>query len=151
MSGMKMGRGMGATLMSAFLLLALAGCYEHTFSTGNGAPHGPVVYDHWENFWLAGLIGHKKVDVEALCGSRPATIEAKQTFLNGLVGALTSGIYTPTTVKVRCADGRSSRLDLDEEDVARIVADPGFVLWVSAELPERAAEVAEAQAALVDR
>ena len=146
-------RNTGTGMMVAALLamLPLAGCYEHTVTVGGGAPHGPVVYDHWENFWLAGLIGHKKVDVEALCGSRPATIEAKQTFLNGLVGALTSGIYTPTTVKVRCADGRSSRLDLDEEDVARIVADPGFVLWVSAELPERAAEVAEAQAALVDR
>ena len=131
-------------------LLPLAACYEHTIAVGGGAPHAPVVYDHWQNFWLGGLIGHTKVDVEDVCPSGRATIEARQTFLNGLVTALTSGIYSPTTLKVRCAGGRRAELDLDGADVAAIVAEPQFLLWVGAELPERFDEVAAAQWALAD-
>jgi hypothetical protein len=139
------------TSIGVVLLLASAACYEHTFTVGGGAPHGPVVYDHWQNYWLGGLIGHTRIDVEQLCRSGRATIEAKQTFLNGLVAALTSGIYSPTTLKVRCADGRRADVELTEEDVARIVADPAFMQWVGQDLPERREEVAAAQAALADR
>lgn len=141
-------KGKGVVLVTMAGILATAGCYEHTVSVGGGAPYAPVVYDHWENFWLGGLIGHVRVDVEKMCPSGRATIEAKQTFLNGLVGALTSGIYTPTTVRVRCHDGRRVALELSGEDVATLVADDDFTAWVAAELPERADEVARAQQAL---
>ncbi|GMV07906.1 MAG: hypothetical protein AMXMBFR53_41810 [Gemmatimonadota bacterium] len=138
----------GLVLLTVAGILATAGCYEHTIAVGGGAPQAPVVYDHWENFWLGGLVGHVRVDVERMCPSGRATIEAKQTFLNGLVSALTSGIYTPTTLKVRCDNGRRASLELSPGDVATIVADEGFTAWVAAELPERSAEVAEAWAAL---
>jgi len=138
----------GVVLVTLAGILATAGCYEHTIAVGGGAPHAPVVYDHWENFWLGGLVGHVRVDVEQMCPSGRATIEARQTFLNGLVAALTSGIYTPTTLRVRCESGRRAALELSPGDVAAIVADEGFVAWVAAELPERAEEVAGAQAAL---
>lgn len=142
-----------AAMMSIGIILALGmgACYEHTVAVGGGAPHGPVVYDHWQNYWLGGLIGHTRVDVERICRSNRATIVAKQTFLNGLVAALTSGIYTPTTLKVRCADGRRADVDLTDEDVARIVADADFVEWVGQDLPERREEVVAAQAALAER
>jgi hypothetical protein len=140
---------MTATLVA---LLPLAGCYEHTFQVGGGAsPQAPLVYDHWQSYWLGGLIGHTKVDLEQICPSGRATIEARQTFLNGLVAGLTSGIYSPTTLKVRCQTGRRADVELDEADVAAIVAEPSFLLWVGAEMPERRDEVAAAQAALLDR
>jgi hypothetical protein len=132
-------------------LIPLAGCYEHTISVGGGAPQAPVVYDHWQNYWLAGLIGHTKVDMEEVCPSGRATIVAAQTFLNGFVSALTAGIYTPTTLEVRCEGGRRADLELDEADVAAIVAAPEFLLWVGADMPERRNEVAAAQTALPDR
>ena len=135
-------------LVATAMMLMLGACYEHTFTVRGGAPQGPVVYDHWQNYWLGGLIGHTKVALEDICPSGRATIIAKQTFLNGLVSALTSGIYTPTTLKVRCADGRRAALELEGEDVARIVADPGFLEWVEHDLPDREEEVAAAQAAL---
>jgi len=130
------------------LLLTTSACYEHTFTVGGGAPHGPVVYDHWQNYWLAGLVGHTKIDLEEMCPSGRATVEARQTFLNGLVSALTSGIYTPTTLKIRCADGRRAAVELTEEDVARIVADDGFVAWVRQDAPDRLDDVLAAQDAL---
>jgi len=149
MNGTTTHRGLMTVTLVA--LLPLVGCYEHTIDVGGGAPHAPVVSDHWQNYWLGGLIGHTKLDMEKACPSGRATVEAKQTFLNGLVAALTSGIYSPTTLRVRCERGGHADLGLDEADVAAIVAEPDFLLWVGAEMPERRDEVAAAQAALLDR
>ena len=135
----------GPLLASVVLILVTAACYEHTVEVGAGAPHAPVVYDHWEHFWLGGLIGHTKVAVEEMCPSGDATIEAKQTFLNGLVTGLTGGIYSPTTLKVRCRNGRRAALELSTEDVQMIVADQRFLEWVRDELPSRLGEVGAAQ------
>lgn len=137
----------GTILVCIALMPGLAGCYEHTFNVGRGAPYAPVVEDDWQNFWLGGLIGHYRLDVEQMCPSGDATIEAKQTFLNGLVTALTSGIYTPTTVRVRCRRGRRADIDLSEQDVETLVGDPAFLGWVGQDMPERLDEVASAVAA----
>ena len=150
MSGKKTMRGAGATLAGALLLLTLTACYEHTITTGAGAPHGPVVYDHWENFWLGGLIGEAEYDIQEICPSGDATIEAYQSFLNGLVTGLTGGLYSPTTVKIRCRTGGRAELHLDEADVQRITTDERFLEAVEAALPERADEVRQAQALLQD-
>ena len=146
-----MTKGMKGTLLSTVLILALAGCYEHTFTVGAGAPHGPVVSDHWENFWLGGLVGHHRYDIEEICPSGNATIEGYQSFLNGLVAGLTAGIYTPTTLMIRCQTGQRADLELSEEDVQRIVLDERFLEAVEAALPERLEEVREAQAQQQDR
>jgi len=149
MSTTKRGSG-GTILICVVLMLGLAGCYEHTFNVGRGAPYAPVVEDNWQNFWLGGLIGHYRLDVAQMCPSGDATIEAKQTFLNGLVAALTSGIYTPTTVKVRCRTGRRADVDLSAEDVETLIGDPVFVDWVGHDMPERLDEVVSAVAELDD-
>ena len=146
MSGMR--NRSGAAVVSLTALLFATGCFRHTIDVGGGAPRSPVIYDRWEHFWLAGLVGHTRVDLERMCPSGQATVEARQSFLNGLVAGLTSGIYTPMTLRVRCRDGRRSALQLSSEDVARIVADEEFAAWVAAELPERLPEVTQAQAAL---
>ena len=141
-------RSRGTILGCVALMVALAGCYEHTFHVGAGAPYAPVVEDEWQNFWLGGLIGHYRLDVERLCPTGDATIEAKQTFLNGLVAALTSGIYTPTTVKVRCRTGRRADLGLSAQDVRTLVGDPAFMDWVGQDMPGLLDEVTSAVAAL---
>lgn len=116
--------------LAAVLLLPLAGCYAHTVHTGSGAPRGPVVYEEWEHFWIVGLIGHERIDVREICRSGDATIRVEQSFLNGLVSAVTSGIYSPLTTKVRCRDGRRSRLELSDGEVERLVNDPDFRAWL---------------------
>jgi hypothetical protein len=149
MNGMT--KRMGLVPIGIVLLLTTGACYEHTFTVGGGAPHGQMIYDHWQNYWLDGLIGHTKVDLEEICPSGRATIVAKQTFLNGLVAGLTGGIYTPTTLQIQCADGRRADVALDAEDVEAIVSDPAFLQWVGEEMPERVDEVAAARAALAER
>ena len=136
----------GLMLVGLAATLGTAGCFRHTVDVGGGARQAPVVYDRWEHFWLAGLVGHVGVDVERLCPSGQATIEARQSFLNGLVAGLTSGIYTPTTVRVRCDDGRRTALELSAEDVRRVVGDDSFRALVAAEMPERLADLDAAQA-----
>ena len=148
MSGKKMTRGLGTTLMSAALLLVVAGCYEHTFTVGAGAPRGPVVYDHWENFWLGGLVGHHRYDIDEICPSGNATIHNEQSFLNGLVSALTVGIYVPTTVTVRCDDGTQADLDLSEDAVELVVSDERFLMRIEQVIPDRLEEIETALAEL---
>jgi hypothetical protein len=135
----------GPILTSAVFLLTGAACYKHTYIVGAGAPDGPLMHDEWRHHWLWGLISpDKELALRDVCASGDATIETEMTFLNGLVSALTGGIYSPTTVKVRCV-GATVILELDDADVARIVADPRFLSWVAERAPDRLAEAREAQ------
>ena len=122
------------------LIIVATGCYEHTYTVGRGAPAGPVVYDHWENQWLSGLIGEKNLDIGVLCASGNATIHDEQSFLNGLVSALTFGIYSPTTVTIRCEGGQSAEVDLSERDVIGILTAPAFMERLEAVIPGRLEE-----------
>ena len=93
--------------ITSFALVALAivgfsGCFRHTFTSGDG---GSIEkYDRWHHHFIAGLInGSDTVHVEQLCPSTTNfTVYERQSFFNGLVGAVTLGIYTPTAVTVNC-------------------------------------------------
>ena len=131
---------MGRVAVALGLVIVTTGCYEHTYTVGQGAPAGPVVYQEWHNHWLGGLIGEKNLDMEVLCPSGNATIHNEQSFLNGLVSALTGGIYTPTTVRIRCDSGRSADIDLSEEQVLAIVTSSAFLERVERVMPGRLQE-----------
>ena len=49
----------GRMMAATGLIVVAAGCYEHTYTIGAGAPAGPVVYGEWQSHWLAGLIGER--------------------------------------------------------------------------------------------
>ena len=125
------------TMTMLGLLAATTACYEHTFHVGSGAPAGPIVYQEWHSHWLGGLIGEREIDVARECPSGNATIHDEQTFLNGLVEALTTGIYAPTTVTIRCAGGGSSDVELGEKELMTILASPLFLERVERLVPER--------------
>jgi hypothetical protein len=55
------------------------------------------------------------LDLRAECPSGAATIVTEQSFLNGLVGVLTIGIYTPQHVTVTCASGTGRALGPDAD------------------------------------
>jgi hypothetical protein len=143
-----MARRLVALVVILPLLVVAAGCFTHTVRIGGGASDEPVAYDQWEHFWILGLVGHKEVDVQQICPGGRATLVARQSFLNGLVSVLTSGIYTPTQLTIRCPGVQAATIELEADDVQRIVADPRFQEWVATDLPQKAAAVATAQAAL---
>jgi hypothetical protein len=128
---------LGRVVMGLVLVISAAGCFEHTYTFGQGAPVGPVVYDEWQSQWLGGLIGEETHDVRAICPSGNATIHDEQSFLNGLVAVLTSGIYTPTTVTIRCETGGEGEITLREKEIIAIAESPFFLERVQEVLPER--------------
>ena len=134
-------------LLTPLLLLPLAGCFEHTYTVGSGAPTAPVAYDEWRHHWLLGLISPEhELELQRVCaGTSDATIHQEQTLLNGLVGVLTGGIYAPRTIQIRCTTGRAD-LDLNKDELRRITSDPMFVEWVEAVLPTLVTDVVAAQA-----
>ena len=133
------------------LALTAGACYEHTYTIGAGAPGGVLVHDEWRHHWLWGLVDpDNELALSEVCPSGNATIESEWTFLNGLVSALTSGIYSPTTVRVRCGETRASLdVDLDATDLRRIATDPSFLSWVGSVAPDRLDEARSAQSDLV--
>ena len=68
--------GISVALLLAVVLSTSVACYRHTIIAGTGAPTGPLLYDHWEHFWIVGLIGDKTLDVAQICPSGNATIES---------------------------------------------------------------------------
>ena len=115
-------------LLFLLLFLPLAGCFKQTYVVGSGAPTAPLVYDEWRHHWLAGLINpDHEIEIQRLCaGTNDVTIHQEQSFLNGLVSALTFAIYAPRTVQIRCATGLAD-LDLREDEVRRITTEPIFL------------------------
>lgn len=104
-----------AFLTSAALAAALSGCFTTTVSSGKPPARAAIQYDEK---WHHGLVwGIAEVsgpyDLEAICPGGWAEIKTETSFLNGLVEAVTSGIYSPQTVSVRCAAGASSAADTD--------------------------------------
>ena len=131
-------------MLSVVVMLPLAGCFQHTFTVGAGAPDGELVYKAWHHHWLFGLIRpefQENVLVTKVCPSGNATIHKETTFLNGLVDLLIGFIYSPTTVTITCDDGSQSPIELSASEVSEIVNDPLFLEIVAEQAPERLAEV----------
>jgi hypothetical protein len=82
----------------------LSGCFHQIVQTGR-TPGTTVVERPWTATWLWGLVPANDISVVSQCPNGVATVETQQSFLNGLVGGLTLGIYTPQEVRVTCASG----------------------------------------------
>jgi hypothetical protein len=85
--------------------LLLSGCYTTTISSGKPAAKAAIKYDakwHHGLVWgMAELSGPQ--DLQRVCPDGWSEIETETSFVNGFVEAVTSGIYAPQTVTVRCA------------------------------------------------
>jgi hypothetical protein len=97
---------MRPTRLTALLTAALlaTGCYHQVVETG--ATRGSRVVERpWTATYIFGLVPAAEISVAAECPNGVAVIETQQSFVNGLVGVLTLGIYTPQTVRITCAGG----------------------------------------------
>jgi Bor protein len=89
------------------LLLSFAACFHQVVQTGRPASQ-TVVDKPWVATWLWGLVPAKELDMRASCPSGVAVVETEQSFVNGLVAAVTLGIFTPQHVRVTCASRTAS-------------------------------------------
>lgn len=87
--------------------LALTACYHQVVDTG--LPAGSTKIEKpWTATWIFGLVPATPIDVRTQCPNGVAIVDTQMTFLNGLVGALTFGIFTPLSVSVTCSGSGTS-------------------------------------------
>lgn len=91
----------------AVLLLALSGCYHAVIDTASPAGTQSIEIP-WAHSFVYGLVPPSAVDSSTQCPSGVARVETKHSFLNGLVAAITWGLYTPMHIIVQCAAGEQA-------------------------------------------
>ena len=94
-----MKKRLGAALLAGMMLFSV-GCFNVNYVTDK--PVGETK-EGSNSFFLFGLVGDKTVDAKSLCPSGTARLTIKQSFVDGLLGTLTIGIYTPRSYKIVCA------------------------------------------------
>ena len=93
-------------LLATALALLITGCAQQTFTVQNKpaavAPKGKPSYII-SSFLELGR--RKPVDTAKICGGTENVVktETQQTFVNGLLGFITLGIYTPLEARVYCS------------------------------------------------
>ena len=91
------------------LATALWPCYYRMCSTdvycskqtGSSSARKPSPH----HFFVSGIGQKKTVDAAKICGGAENVVKTKpqQTFVNGLLGFITLGIYTPLEARVYCS------------------------------------------------
>ena len=88
-------------LLATALALLITGCAQQTFTVQNKpaavAPKETITH----HFFVSG-IGQKKT-VDAALAAQKMLKQKQQTFVNGLLGFITLGIYTPLEARVYCS------------------------------------------------
>ena len=88
-------------LLATALALLITGCTQQTFTVQNKpavAPKETITH----HFFVSGIGQKKTVDAAKICGGAENVVktETQQTFVNGLLGFITLGIYTPLEARV---------------------------------------------------
>ena len=80
--------------------MLLTSCYSYTSVVGDGAK-GNSQTTKWNHYVAYGLAPVGVSDSKQMAnGAKDYTVHTRQSFVNGLLSALTVGIYTPTVTTV---------------------------------------------------
>ena len=91
-------------LFQLLLFAALAsGCATQTF-TINGTAGDYPTEQQTQHFFVSGIGQQKVADAAEICGGAEniVKVESHLSFLNGFLGFITYGIYTPRQARVYC-------------------------------------------------
>lgn len=87
--------------ISTILSVLMSSCYTHQFVIGEGPQTGVMITER-NNFFLYGLVPGKVSDPQKMAGeAKNYEITETHTFVDGLIGVLTFGIFTPTTTNIQ--------------------------------------------------
>ncbi len=85
----------------AFLCLSITSCYTVSYAVGTGSQTGVTIVEK-NHFLIGGLAALKTADPTKMAGeSKNYQVTITHTFVDGLINALTSGLYAPTTTIVK--------------------------------------------------
>ena len=84
-------------LLATALALLITGCAQQTFTVQNKPAAVATKETITHHFFVSGIGQKKTVDAAKICGGAENVVktETQQTFVNGLLGFITLGIYTP--------------------------------------------------------
>ncbi|MDD4008370.1 MAG: Bor family protein [Fermentimonas sp.] len=83
-----------------FVSLLMTSCYSYTTVVGDGS-QGNQQISKWNHYLIGGLAPIDVSDSAILAGGvQDYTVKTEMSFVNGLVSALTGGIYAPTTTTI---------------------------------------------------
>jgi len=89
----------------ALTALIAVGCANTRFNVaGNISPSAVPKYEEKQNYFVSGIFQRQTIDAAQICGGaeKVAATAKEHTFVDGLLGVLTIGIYTPETARVYC-------------------------------------------------
>lgn len=94
---------MKKVLLPLVAAVALSGCAAQTFYV-NGNSNAAPTQEKMQTFWIYGIGQEQAIDAARVCGGsdKVVKVETQQTFIDGLLGMVTFGIYTPRDAKVFC-------------------------------------------------
>jgi hypothetical protein len=89
------------TLMSVLILfMGATSCYTYTWTVGNG-PQTGIEVKRMNHYLIYGLAPVGISDVNEMAGgAENYEVTIQHTFVDGLINAITLGIYSPTTTVV---------------------------------------------------
>jgi hypothetical protein len=94
------------TMRKSALVLAvlfLSGCATQTYNI-HGGNSSNIKKEDMQHFFISGLGQEKDMDAAQICGGadKVAMVQSHLTFLDGFLGTVTFGIYTPRSARVYC-------------------------------------------------
>ena len=94
---------MNKVILLIFVSIVIGGCSTQTYIVNGGSSAEPTK-EEMQAFFVYGLGQEIEVNASDVCGGpeKVAKVESKLTFLDGFLGTITFGIYTPRTSKVYC-------------------------------------------------
>jgi hypothetical protein len=96
----KMKRTFKVMSLAFAMSILLTSCFSYTSVVGNGGQNKTSV-TQWNHYVIGGLAPVGVSDSKAMAaGATDYTVHTRQSFVNGLIAALTFSIYTPTTTTV---------------------------------------------------
>ena len=92
-------------LLVTALALLITGCAQQTFTVQN-KPAAVAPKETITHHFFVSELGRRKLSMQPkFCGGAENVVktETQQTFVNGLLGFITLGIYTPLEARVYCS------------------------------------------------
>jgi len=88
----------------AILITVITGCSTQTYYVNNERAIDPDKEES-QTFFISGIGQQQEIDAAKVCGGvdKIAKVESELTFVDGLLGGITFGIYTPRTARIYCS------------------------------------------------
>ncbi len=87
--------------VALMVMFTVSSCYTYTHVVGNGSQTGKEITKK-NHYLIAGLAPIKVSDAREMAGdAENYEVTITHTFIDGLLAALTGGIYTPTTTIIK--------------------------------------------------